>query len=163
MERVITIKEAPVLKTGNSNRGPWTLSAVKDENGEGYTTFDNALRELAAGNIGATAKIVFTEKNGKVNLESLTILSEAPVSPSNGLTQLPLAPATSPESRGGYSEERQKAIMRQTAAKVAAHIESAHPDPAGFDLYAFLELAEKLLGYFEGGVVDEATAVPFGE
>ena len=170
MERVITIQGVDSRSGTSQKTGkPYTVYNLRDENNNEYAIWDNDLREIAQGSVGAQVKIIYEAKqNGR--FENLTLKAidarnavKAPVSPSNGLTELPLAPATSPPSRGGHDAERQKAIMRQTAAKVAAHIESAHPDPAGFDLYAFLELAEKLLGYFEGGVVDEATAVPFGE
>lgn len=165
MERVITIKEAAVLKSGTSKRGPWTLSVVKDTNGDSYTTFDNALRELAEGNIGASARVLFTQDDRGSKAEDLTILSEAPQSPSNGTGELERFPDVVVDPRpynGSYEANKQKKIMRQTAAKVAAAIEAAHPDPNGFDIEAFLSLADGLVSYFEEGV-NAAVGVPFGE
>lgn len=158
MERVITIK-AVNTKSGQSQKGPWTMALVNDENGQVYQTFDNGYRELAEGNLEATARVVFTQQtrgNFTNNvIDKLTIEPTAQtavngtVSPSNGTVTY------------NGTDDRQIKIMRQSAAKVAAELlKLEKPEDQTFD--TFQNITERLVSYFDNGL-EEQVSIPFGE
>ena len=163
LETVVTIDDVKILKTGVNKKGnPYTMAGVVG-GGKTFVTFKNELREEAEGHKGATAKVLYTqEQNGdytNYTLQALEVVSNGTVSPSNGsvdVNQLQVPIPSQDEFR------RSKQEMRWTEClHIAAAIENAHPDSAGFDMDIFLDFAATIYESIKN-FQEPTDEIPFG-
>ena len=134
MESTITGTVGEVTgRTVNTSRGQAPIYDVTIGDTK-TSTFKAHVAEEAKALQGSevTAKVDVTERNGYTNhtLLGVTLVSAAPQNPYGNTASgksvvyttasgIPLAPATSPESRGGMSPEREQKIVRQSSMATA--------------------------------------------
>ena len=77
MEATVKIAEVE-QKTGQSQKGPWTLTIVTDGNDTSYKTFDTSIGDAILGLKGEQAKLTFTEKTNPKGFTDRTLQSVEP-------------------------------------------------------------------------------------
>lgn len=160
MGEVVTFTEVS-KKTGETDKGPWTMFLFSNGSGAKFQTFNWALGMKAEALVGRPGKIEFhpEERNGFTNnvLDSIEPFEGSP--PSEVTSTVPIQTGSTgnpPPGRNvneGYAE-RQTIINRSAAlARVGEHVACGiiewHPETD--DLLTVLQLADGYVKYIENG------------
>lgn len=140
MQQVVTLVSYEV-KTGQGQKGPWTLKTYKDAGGNKFQTFDAALQNVADGLIGQAATVTFeveprqyTDSQGTPRTANNNVLKsieaagqQQAFTPNqvSGSSTLPLAPATVVAPAAQVIDQRQTLINRSAALARAIEAHAA--------------------------------------
>lgn len=167
MEAITTLTGYEV-KTGQGQRGPWSMHLFKDAAGVSFQTFDSGLGNRAAQLLHQTVRLVYepeTNQRGYTNnvLKAIEIAAGG-TQPTQAFAPQPapqLAPA--PQQRGN-DPEREERIMRQSGAKVAVELIGFFPEDQR-TLNNLVLISESLVKYFTAGpnaLLPAPVAAPVG-
>lgn len=142
-----------------------TIYDIAFSDGNTYTTFDGKVAGKAQALQGqqVSARVKVQQKGQYTNLYLNDVApvgqlppQQQPVAAGSPVAQIPLAPATSPPSRGGMSPEREAKIVKQSVLSTAfgfvgALYTGAGPEAAEEATAKALELAKTLYANVLGG------------
>lgn len=150
MPEIVTNLTGVEVKTGTTDKGPWSLSIFSSENGK-YQTFDKALGGTAQGRIGqGPTRIVYHEETrGDFTNNIIDAIEAAPSGVTPPPQQQPDAGLALQQAVQVISEKDQQ-IHRQTAAKVAAELLQYFPAEER-TIATFDTVCDRLVEFFNHG------------
>jgi len=142
--QTITVENVKVATTGTSDKGNWTLFAIKDTDGNEYTSFDKKLEHLPGGTV---LEIEVEMKKGKANIKKYEVKNQPEATPVTGKDYTQMS-KTDWERKDSV---QRASIEGQTVLKVYAEllVGNVKPDPT------LERVALKALKIIEGHLTEQ--------